>query len=1603
MTTASAPLMAGSTLEELQGLGPAENLPAIQYTRKGASKSCLQQSAAQPSMLQGYKAAANLKDYNLEIDLLKVIDESEQEPSPGVSESEEDHDAAPRTLNISEKRKAQNSKFSAWLSQRVAKITNEEVQAVVENANEENLSIRSLMAKQESNIIITDPREYQLELFEKAKKQNIIAVLDTGSGKTLIAVLLLKHMIDKELEDRALGKKRRISFFLVDCVTLVFQQFAVLECNLDQKIERFCGEMGCDLWVKETWRKHFSENEVIVCTAEILSQCLMHSFISIDDINLLIFDEAHHTKKNHAYARIIKDYYVTQTDPAKRPKIFGMTASPVDAREDVVKAAKELEAMLHCQIATTSDLSLLRMSISRPDESLAVYGRLAYAYDTPLCSSLKAKFGDLDALAKFFRNAREAASQLGEWCADHLWRFVLEEEQALKVERKMERNFNRDSGNHPVEVLDAELARLKEAKEVVKSWTFTDPDVSGNSLSPKVLLLHKYLSLIFEKPSDAKCIIFVKHRYTARVLAQLFSRIGTPNLRLDLLIGSRTGDVGDISFSFRQQVLTLMKFRKGDINCLLATSIAEEGLDIPDCNLVIRFDLYDTLIQYIQSRGRARHANSRYIHMVEKDNRMHLQAVDEVRQGEVVMRNFCEALPADRLLQGNDYKLETELVKEKSYRKYVDPESGATLTYASSLVVLTHFVGCLPHRDDDFTHKATYCMSVQNKKFVCEVILPESSPIHSATGRPSSRKAIARRSAAFEACLLLRQSNHLDSNLIPTYHKSLPHMRNAHLALNMKKTHSYNMRVKPSLWEKTRGSLPGELFLTILSLETPENLGRPCQPLALMTRTRLPDIPPFPLHLQVDKVSQLLCTSISMTLNVNGTVLTQLNEFTLRIYYDIFNKTFEVNEPQMSYWLAPIINAWETSRKCDPPDQLIDWTVLARVSQHPDTPWTVDMPHADLIDRYLVDRWHGGNRYYSLEIRPDLKPSEPVPEGTAKAKHMDSIINYTISHLYKNSKLKVKWVPDQPVIRAHKIFHRLNLLDEITEKEKRVNTTAYLCPEPLRISALPTTVVAMAYLFPPSIHRIEDCLIALEACDLLGLVVQPALALEAVTKDSDNTDEHRSEQIHLQRGMGKNYERLEFIGDCFLKMATSISVFCKSPEENEYDYHVKRMLMICNKNLFNTATFLNLQEYIRSTSFSRRTWYPQGIRLLAGRGHNKTGEETARHPLGDKTIADVCEALIGASLLSHDSMDMAVKAVTALVSNPNHDVTQWDDYYNLYSLPRYQTSQPTASQLNLAMQVEQVDKYHFKYPRLLRSAFIHPSYPFAEERIPCYQRLEFLGDALLDTASISFLFHSYPDRDPQWLTEHKMAMVSNKFLAAVAVKLGFHKHLRSNGAIIESQNREYVQDLEEVEQDANGARDYWTLTKTAPKSLSDIVESYIGALFVDSEFNYGEVERFFNDHIKWFFEDMNVYDTYANNHPTTYLHNLLTLSFGCTNYRIMASEVPAIIPGGLPTAVAAVMIHDEIVAEGTASSGKNAKVKASSQALKLLQKLAPFEYRHTYGCNCEGKEQDWVGKAGDGLGMAGQLKRGHWDEKEEDLLRAKIAKGVEVAKGMDVR
>ena len=115
-----------------------------------------------------------------------------------------------------EKRAAQNKLMRAFVADLSARLTQKEVEEVTsKSVKEEQLSIRDIVAAQDSSVRITNPRDYQTELFQQAKSENIIAVLDTGSGKTHIATLLLRFVLEQELEHRAKGNERKTAFFLV--------------------------------------------------------------------------------------------------------------------------------------------------------------------------------------------------------------------------------------------------------------------------------------------------------------------------------------------------------------------------------------------------------------------------------------------------------------------------------------------------------------------------------------------------------------------------------------------------------------------------------------------------------------------------------------------------------------------------------------------------------------------------------------------------------------------------------------------------------------------------------------------------------------------------------------------------------------------------------------------------------------------------------------------------------------------------------------------------------------------------------------------------------------------------------------------------------------------------------------------------------------------------------------------------------------------------------------------------------------------------------------------------------------------------------------------
>ena len=205
------------------------------------------------------------------------------------------------------------------------------------------------------------------------------------------------------------------------------------------------------------------------------------------------------------------------------------------------------------------------------------YNRLQPPYMTSLCAELERKYWDLKPLAKLISHSTQAAADLGEWCADQIWSFGLAEEEANKAERKVEKEFLSRKDSCPVHLLDAELKRIREAKEIVRDYPFPPPSDKGNSISSKVKRLREYLNSVFEKPTDARCIVFVKKRYTARLLGEIFRRIGSPHMKLGVLIGSRSGEAGDVKFTVRQQILTLMKFRRGELNCLVCPRSAACG------------------------------------------------------------------------------------------------------------------------------------------------------------------------------------------------------------------------------------------------------------------------------------------------------------------------------------------------------------------------------------------------------------------------------------------------------------------------------------------------------------------------------------------------------------------------------------------------------------------------------------------------------------------------------------------------------------------------------------------------------------------------------------------------------------------------------------------------------------------------------------------------------------------------------------------------------------------------------------------------------------------------------------------------------------------
>ena len=217
------------------------------------------------------------------------------------------------------------------------------------------------------------PRKYQLEIFEKAKNQNSIIYLETGRGKTFISIMLMANLLGIKLpifEKPTIDNNKKIIFLVCD-TALIEQQKNTISVNLNLEVGTIQGKKNKkaknDL---NTFRKMWESYNIFVAIPSIVYKLLSKGFLKISEINMLIFDECHHTNADHPYNKIMHEFYFFyKKHPNKKdfkniklPIIIGLTASPLKSGikgnigDSAKNAMENLSENLDCTFVIDPDM-----------------------------------------------------------------------------------------------------------------------------------------------------------------------------------------------------------------------------------------------------------------------------------------------------------------------------------------------------------------------------------------------------------------------------------------------------------------------------------------------------------------------------------------------------------------------------------------------------------------------------------------------------------------------------------------------------------------------------------------------------------------------------------------------------------------------------------------------------------------------------------------------------------------------------------------------------------------------------------------------------------------------------------------------------------------------------------------------------------------------------------------------------------------------------------------------------------------------------------------------------------------------------------------------
>lgn len=464
-------------------------------------------------------------------------------------------------------------------------------------------------------------RLYQLRLANRALENHTLVCLPTGLGKTTVSLLVTVRRLEE------VGGK----ILLLAPTKPLVQQHATFyreALRMDEDdVVVFTGDVRPDDR-EELW----TTSQIVIATPQVIENDLIGGRISLQSVTHCTFDECHRATGDYAYTYIAERYH----EDADQPLVTGMSASPGSDKDEIVTICSNLGIKsVDVMTEDDADVDSYTHATEIDWEQVTLPDDLADIRDL-LVDVIKQRLGTLRELGITNRSDPD-----------------LSQKDLNKLRGKIQELIDNDnSAGYQAMSIHAEIMKIRRARELIETQSVEALEryfdrqqqaarSSGASkASQRFISDGKILEAIrrvedfdgrhpkFERArarlaetlgidGGDRAIVFTESRDTAEVLTEILGE----SFDTHRFVGQGDKEHSD-GMTQKEQQETLDAFRAGDFEVLVSTSVAEEGLDVPEVDLVLFYEPVPTAIRSIQRKGRTgRQAKGAVVVLMTEDTR----------------------------------------------------------------------------------------------------------------------------------------------------------------------------------------------------------------------------------------------------------------------------------------------------------------------------------------------------------------------------------------------------------------------------------------------------------------------------------------------------------------------------------------------------------------------------------------------------------------------------------------------------------------------------------------------------------------------------------------------------------------------------------------------------------------------------------------------------------------------------------------------------------------------------------------------------------------------------------------------------------------------